>query len=57
MELETRLNVQRFDQALALFGSSDDIGIVRLSKIRFRQDFVTEQRLGQAFDPVLCAKP
>jgi hypothetical protein len=53
MELETRLNVQRFDQALALFGSSDDIGIVCLSKIRLRQDFVTKQRLGQAFDPVL----
>lgn len=53
MEFETRLDIQCLDQALSLFGSSDNIGIVRLSKIRLRQDLVTKQRLGQAFDPVL----
>jgi hypothetical protein len=36
MKLETRLDIQRFDQALALLGSSDDIGIVCLSKISLR---------------------
>ena len=42
LELETGFDIQSFDQALALLGSSDNIGIVRLSKVRLRQDLVTE---------------
>lgn len=53
LELETGFDIQSFDQALALFRCSDDVGIVCLAQIGFTQDLVAEQGLGQALDSVL----